>query len=65
MVFENYVNAGKIASMVRENARKKIILVELCLKYANLLKMKLFLYGGSPAFPVNVSLNEIAARLYR
>ena len=23
MVFENYVNAGKIASMVRENARKK------------------------------------------
>ena len=58
---QDYINAGKIASEVRENARRKnhvgSTLEEICNSIEKEIKSK----GGKCAFPVNVSLNEIAA----
>ena len=59
--FENYIKAGKIASEVREYARTQDhtgrTLSEICNDAENEIIKK----GGEPAFPVNVSLNDIAA----
>lgn len=59
--FENYIKAGKIASEVREYARTQDhtgrTLSEICNDVENAIIKK----GGEPAFPVNVSLNDIAA----
>ena len=59
--FENYIKAGKIASEVREYARTQDhtgrTLSEICNDVENDIIKK----GGEPAFPVNVSLNDIAA----
>ncbi|MGI0046191.1 MAG: type II methionyl aminopeptidase [Nitrosotalea sp.] len=61
MQIQDYVNAGKIASEVRENARKKYhvgsTLFEICESIEKEIERK----GGKCAFPVNASLNEIAA----
>ena len=61
MQIQDYINAGKIASEVRENARKKnhvgSTLEEICDSIEKEIERK----GGKCAFPVNVSLNEIAA----
>jgi len=61
MNFESYLKAGKIASEVRENARKRnhvgSTLLEVCETVESQIKDR----NGAPAFPVNVSLNEIAA----
>ncbi|MDE1726490.1 MAG: type II methionyl aminopeptidase [Thaumarchaeota archaeon] len=61
MQVQDYIHAGKIAAEVRENARKKYhvgsTLLEICELVENEIKQK----GGKCAFPVNVSLNEIAA----
>jgi methionyl aminopeptidase len=61
MVLENYINAGKIASMVRENARKKNHIGRTLFEICESIENEIISLGGSPAFPVNVSLNEIAA----
>ena len=57
----DYVKAGKIASEVRELARKKDwvgkTLYEICETVESEIKNR----GGKCAFPVNTSLNEIAA----
>ena len=59
--FEHYERAGRIASQVRENTRNKYhvgsTLFQICESIEDEIRSK----GGSPAFPVNVSLNEIAA----
>jgi len=61
MQIQDYINAGKIASEVRENARKKYhvgsTLLEICESIEKEIKSK----GGKCAFPVNTSLNDIAA----
>lgn len=61
MQINDYINAGKIASEVRENARKKYhvgaTLFEICESIEKEIEQK----GGKCAFPVNASLNEIAA----
>ncbi len=58
---EEYLKAGKIASEVREYARNKYYvghtLLEICEELENMIRSK----GGEPAFPCNVSLNDIAA----
>lgn len=58
---EEYIKAGKIASEVREYARKKYhvgrTLLEICEELEEMIRAK----GGELAFPCNVSLNEIAA----
>ncbi len=61
MQIDDYIKAGKIASAVRESARTKNwvgkTLYEICETVENDIKSR----GGKCAFPVNTSLNEIAA----
>jgi len=60
-VFQKYRRAGKIAAEVREKARKTVHegmpIIELCEEVEALIRER----GGQPAFPCNVSVNEIAA----
>jgi methionyl aminopeptidase len=56
-----YQKAGKIAAEVREDARKKChigsTLFQICESIESVIRKR----GAAPAFPVNVSLNDIAA----
>lgn len=60
-VLQKYERAGKIAREVREEAknfvREDMLLVDICERVESLIRRK----GGKPAFPCNVSINEIAA----
>ncbi|KPV61883.1 MAG: Methionine aminopeptidase [Candidatus Bathyarchaeota archaeon BA2] len=60
-VLQKYQLAGKIAREVREEARKTVRegmpIIDLCEKTESLIRER----GGKPAFPCNVSVNEIAA----
>ena len=53
--------AGKIASEVKEYAKKIIKKDMLLLEIAEKIENKIIELGGKPAFPVNLSINEIAA----
>lgn len=58
---EKIIQAGKIASQVREYA-KKIVKKDVPLfEIAEKIEAKIIELGGKPAFPVNLSMNEIAA----
>lgn len=61
MQIDDYIKAGKIASEVREIARTKNwigkTLYEICETVENEIRVR----GGKCAFPVNASLNELAA----
>lgn len=59
--FENYIKAGKIASEVREKAKKFIKKDMPLVEIAEFIEKNIEQLGGKPAFPVNLSLNEIAA----
>jgi len=60
-VVEKYRRAGRIAAEVREEARRIVRegmpIIEVCERVERLIREK----GGSPAFPCNVSVNEVAA----
>ena len=60
-VFQKYQRAGKIAGEVREEMRRTVRegmpIIDLCEKTESMIRKK----GGKPAFPCNVSVNEIAA----
>ena len=58
---DSYEKAGKIASQVRENARKKYYVGTTVSHICESIESEIRELGGAPAFPVNVSLNEIAA----
>jgi methionyl aminopeptidase len=59
--FESYQRAGKIASEVRERARKKYHVGTTVFRICESIEDEIREMGGAPAFPVNVSLNDIAA----
>jgi methionyl aminopeptidase len=59
--FENYIKAGKIASEVREFARNQDHTGRTLSEICNDVENEIIKKGGEPAFPVNVSLNDIAA----
>jgi methionyl aminopeptidase len=59
--FENYIKAGKIASQVREYARTQDHTGRTLSEICNDVENEILQRGGEPAFPVNVSLNDIAA----
>ena len=61
MQLQDYINAGKIASEVRENARRKNHVGSTLEEICNSIEKEIISKGGKCAFPVNVSLNEIAA----
>ena len=60
-VLLKYQKAGKIAVQVREEAkrivREGMPIIDLCEKTESLIRSM----GGKPAFPCNVSINEVAA----
>ena len=61
MEFDDYVKAGKIAGEVRENVRKTDwigkTVFEICEHVENEIRKR----GAKCAFPVNTSINEVAA----
>ena len=61
MQIEDYIKAGKIIAEVRENVRKKnwvgITLEEICEE----VEGEILKRGAKRAFPVNTSVNEVAA----
>ena len=61
MQLQDYINAGKIASEVRENARRKNHVGSTLEEICNSIEKEIMNKGAKCAFPVNVSLNEIAA----
>jgi len=60
-VVEKYRRAGKIAAEVREVMKRTVTegmpVIDVCEKTETLIRRK----GGKPAFPCNVSINEVAA----
>ncbi len=60
-ILDNYVKAGRIAAEAKREIKPEICqgarLLNLAEKIESLIKEK----GGEPAFPVNLSLNDIAA----
>ena len=58
---EKIIKVGKIASEVKEYAKKIIKKDMLLLEIAEKIENKIIELGGKPAFPVNLSINEIAA----
>jgi methionyl aminopeptidase len=61
MSFDSYLRAGKIAAKVREDARKKYHVGSTLFEICESVEAQIRSIGGQPAFPVNTSLNEIAA----
>lgn len=61
MDFECYLKAGKIAAGVRENVRKKYHVGSTLFEICESVEAQIRSMNGQPAFPVNTSLNEIAA----
>lgn len=60
-VFENYVKSGKIACRVREDAMKMIKPGVKLLEVADFVEESIIVLGGDIAFPVNISVNNVAA----
>lgn len=58
---EKIIEAGKIAAKVRQHARGFIKKDMPLLEIAEKIEDKIVELGGKPAFPVNLSINEIAA----
>lgn len=58
---EKIIQAGKIAKQVKEYAKSFIEPNMPLLKIAELIEDKIIQLGGKPAFPVNLSIDEIAA----
>jgi len=60
-ILEKYRRAGETASKVREEMKKSVRenmpIIDVCDKAENLIRKM----GGKPAFPCNVSINEVAA----
>ena len=58
---EKILKAGKIASQVREFAKSIVKKDKPLLEIAEEIESKIEELGGKPAFPTNLSINEIAA----
>lgn len=61
---ELYKKAGKIAKEVREFAKNSVKKSMLLVEIAKKIEDKIYDLGGEPAFPVNLSMNEIAAHYH-
>lgn len=59
--YNDYIKAGKIASEVVKYSRTLVKKDTLLLEIAEKIESKITELGGKPAFPVNLSINEIAA----
>ena len=61
MQIEDYIKAGKIAGEVRENVRKKDWIGSTLAEICEHVESEIIKRGAKCAFPVNTSLNEVAA----
>lgn len=60
-IMNNYIKAGKIASKARDFARKIVREGKKYIEIAEDIENFISKEGGNPAFPVNISVNDIAA----
>lgn len=60
-IIEKIVKAGKIAQELRRYAREIVVKGKSLFEIATLIDAKILALGGKPAFPVNLSINEVAA----
>ncbi len=60
-IFEKYIKAGKILREIKKEAKKQVKEGAKILDIAEKLENKIKEMGGKPAFPLNISINEIAA----
>ena len=58
---ENWIKAGKIAAKALEYGKNLVKPEVLLLEIAEKIENKIMELGAKPAFPVNISINEIAA----
>jgi methionyl aminopeptidase len=58
---EDFIESGKIASRVREESRKLIMVEESMLDIAETIEQMIMEEGAKCAFPLNISVNEQAA----
>jgi methionyl aminopeptidase len=58
---EDYIKAGKIAAEVRENVRKKNWIGSTVFEICETVESEIIKRGAKCAFPVNTSINEVAA----
>ena len=61
MKIDDYIKAGKIASEVRENVRKTNWIGKTVFEICEEVEHEIIKRGAKCAFPVNTSLNELAA----
>ena len=61
MVFDDYFRAGKIAGEVRENVRKTDWIGKTVYEICEHVESEIIKRGAKCAFPVNTSINEVAA----
>ena len=61
MEIEAFREAGKIASKIREDSKRMIMAGESKLDIAETIEKMIEEEGAKPAFPVNISINDIAA----
>ncbi len=60
-VVEKYIRAGRIAAIVREEAARRAEPGVSLLELAEYVEDRIRELGGEPAFPVNISINHVAA----
>ena len=61
MAYDDYINAGKIAGEVRENVRKTDWVGKTVYEICEYVESEIKKRGAKCAFPVNTSINEVAA----
>jgi len=58
---ELFRQAGKMAAGIREDSKRLIMVDESLLDIAETIEQMIGEEGGKPAFPVNISINDVAA----
>ena len=61
MAYDDYIKAGKIAGEVRENVRKTDWVGKTVYEICEYVESEIRKRGAKCAFPVNTSINEVAA----
>ncbi|MFQ6025846.1 MAG: type II methionyl aminopeptidase [Nitrosopumilaceae archaeon] len=61
MQIEDYIKAGKIVAQVREKVRKKNLIGSTVSEICDSVEIEISQKGAKCAFPVNISINEVAA----
>ena len=63
-ILEKYVKAGEIAAQALDYAKRTVKKDMLVVELAEKIEKKIFELGARPAFPVNISINDMAAHYH-